>query len=174
FYNVQVWHSVCLQQTSFHDSSIVLPAVKTVHASPSGPGWPKGRRDFVLVNIDGATEWPKSGLTGHAICELYLIIHPIARRGSHIKWRDQYLCYVQCLSIGPIDPATGMHTLKCTKHADGSPVGNFVPSNQLHAFISVIPQLGDVADARLTKAMSSHYSYSFFLNKYFDKEIYDA
>ncbi|KAG1906124.1 uncharacterized protein F5891DRAFT_975575 [Suillus fuscotomentosus] len=76
-------------QTSFHDSSIVLPA-QTVHASPSGPGWPKGRQNFVLVNIDGAAEWPKSGLTGHAICELCVI----------------------CLSIGPIDPATGMHTLK--------------------------------------------------------------
>jgi hypothetical protein len=67
-----------------------------------------------------------------------------------------------------------MHTLKRAKHADGSPVGNFIPLNQLRAFISVIPQLGDVADARLTKAMSSHYSHSFFLNKYFDKEIYDA
>ncbi|KAG1840330.1 hypothetical protein C8R48DRAFT_679623, partial [Suillus tomentosus] len=99
FDRVQVWHSVCLQQTSFHDSSIVLPA-QTVHASPSGPGWPKGRRDFVLVNIDGAAEWPKSGLTGHAICELCVI----------------------CLSIGPIDPATEMHTLKRAKHADGSSV----------------------------------------------------
>lgn len=111
---------------------------------------------------------------GHAICELCIIVRPIAQRGSRIKWRDQYLCYVQCLSIGPIDPATGMHTLKRAKHADGSPVGNFIPLNQLRAFISVIPQLGDVADARLTKAMSSHYSHSFFLNKYFDKEIYDA
>ncbi|KAG1846272.1 hypothetical protein F4604DRAFT_1595105 [Suillus subluteus] len=173
FDHVQVWHSVRLQQTSFHDSSIVLPA-QTVHASPSGPGWPKGQQDFVLVNIDRAAEWPKSGLTGHAICELYLIVHPIARRGSRIKWRDQYLCYVQCLSIGPIDPATGMHTLKRMKHADGSPVSNFVPLNQLRAFISVIPRLGDVADARLTKATSSHYSHLFFLNKYFDKEIYDA
>ncbi|KAG1893892.1 uncharacterized protein F5891DRAFT_1131119 [Suillus fuscotomentosus] len=161
FDRVQVWHSVRLQQTSFHDSSIVLPA-QTVHASPSGPGWPKGRWDFVLVNIDGAAEWPKSGLT---------VKIPHLHR---IKWRDQYLCYVQCLSIGPIDPATEMHTLKCAKHADGSSVGNFIPLNQLHAFISIIPRLGDVADARLTKATSSHYSHSFFLNKYFDKEIYNA
>ncbi|KAG2158271.1 uncharacterized protein EDB93DRAFT_1238045 [Suillus bovinus] len=163
FDRVQVWHSVRLQQTSFHDSSIILPA-QTVHASPLGPGWPKGRRDFVLVNIDGVAEWPKSGLTGHTICELYLIVRPIARRGSRIKWRDQYLCYVQCLSIGPIDPATGMHTLKHTKHADGSPVGNFILLNQLHAF----------TNAQLMKATSLHYSHSFFLNKYFDKEIYNA
>jgi hypothetical protein len=121
---VQVWHSVHLQQTSFHDSSI--PG-QTVHASPSGPGWPKGRWDVVLVNIDGAAEWPKSGqqvstfslhilihlykidapFEGHTICELCVIIHPITRQCSRIEWPDQYLCYVQCLSIGPIDPATG-------------------------------------------------------------------
>jgi hypothetical protein len=59
---------------------------------------------------------------------------------------------VQCLRIGPINPATGMHTLKHAKHADGSPVGNFIPLNQLCAFISVIPQLGDVVDARIKKA----------------------
>jgi len=63
FDRVQVWHTVRLQQMSFHDSSIVLPA-QTIHASPSGPGWPKGRRDPVLVNVDGVSEWPKSGLTG--------------------------------------------------------------------------------------------------------------
>jgi len=62
FDRVQVWHSVRLQQTSFHESS-VLPA-QTVHASPSSPEWPKGRRDTVLVNVDGESEWPKSGLTG--------------------------------------------------------------------------------------------------------------
>ena len=63
FDRVQVWHTVRLQQMSFHDSSIVLPA-QTIHASPLGPGWPKGRRDPVLVNVDGVSEWPKSGLTG--------------------------------------------------------------------------------------------------------------
>ncbi|KAG0695794.1 hypothetical protein DFH29DRAFT_879790 [Suillus ampliporus] len=127
FDRIQVWHS-------------------TIHASPSDPGWPKGQQDFVLVNVDRATQWPKSGLTGHAICELYLVIRPIPQRGSRIKWRDQYLCYVQCLNIGPIDPATRMHTLKHAKHADGSPVGNFILLNQLHTFISIIPQLRDVAD----------------------------
>ncbi|KAG0705985.1 hypothetical protein DFH29DRAFT_799255 [Suillus ampliporus] len=65
FERIQIWHTVCLQQVSFYDASIVLPA-QTVHASPPSPasGWPKGRRDAVLVNIDRAYDWPKSGLTG--------------------------------------------------------------------------------------------------------------
>jgi hypothetical protein len=41
FDHVQLWYTVHLQQMSFHNSRAVLPA-QTVHASPPGPGWPKG------------------------------------------------------------------------------------------------------------------------------------
>jgi hypothetical protein len=190
FDRVQLWHTVRLQQTSFHHSSIILPA-QTVHASPPGPGWPKGRQDAVLVNVEGGSVWPKSGLTGenffidmnafkpwcfegHAICELHLIMRPMPQRGSRITWRDQYLCYVQVLTIGSIDPATEMIILKRAKYTDGTPIGNIVPLRQLRSFISLIPRLGDVADARFTKATSMHYSQSFLLNKYFDKDFYYA
>ena len=76
--------------------------------------------------------------------------------------------------MGVIDPATKMHILKRAMYADGSPVGHVVPLRQLRAFISIIPRLGDAANARLTKATSMHYSDSFFLNKYFDKDFYDT
>ncbi|KAG1790047.1 uncharacterized protein HD556DRAFT_1310846 [Suillus plorans] len=135
-------------QTSFHNSSITLPA-QTIHTSPPGPGWPKGQQDAVLVNVEGGSVWPESGLTGHAICELHLIMRPTPRRGSHITWKDQYLCYVQVLTIGSVDPATEMIILKCVKHTDGTPVGNIVPLCQLRSFISLIPRLGDVADVNL-------------------------
>ncbi|KAG0702891.1 hypothetical protein DFH29DRAFT_804305 [Suillus ampliporus] len=173
FERVQVWYSVRLQQTSFHDPSIVLPA-QTVHTSPSSPRWPKGRQDTVLVNVESASDWPKSGLTGHAICELHLIMRPIPRRGSRITWRDQYLCYMQGLTIGSINSAMEMHILKCTKYSDGTPVSSILPLHQLRAFVSVIPRLGDAADARFTMATTTRYSQSFFLNKYFDKEFYNT
>ncbi|KAG2740564.1 hypothetical protein P692DRAFT_20880848 [Suillus brevipes Sb2] len=51
-------------QVSYHDSSVALPA-QTLHASPSSPEWLKGRRDAVLVNIDGQYEWPQSGVETH-------------------------------------------------------------------------------------------------------------
>jgi hypothetical protein len=190
FDRVQVWHTVRLQQVSYHDSSVALPA-QTLHASPSSPEWLKGRRDAVLVNIDGQYEWPQSGLkgehfsihqfglyiltpSGHTVCELQLIMRPMPRRGSRIGWRDQYLCYVHNMKIGAVDPVTGMHVVKRAKHANGSPVGDIVPLRQVRSFINLIPQFGAAADARLTKATSSHYSSSFFLNKYFDKQIYDT
>ncbi|KAG2130225.1 hypothetical protein DEU56DRAFT_872344 [Suillus clintonianus] len=175
FERIQIWHTVRLQQVSFYDASIILPA-QTVHAFPPSPGsgWPKGRRDAVLVNIDRAYDWPKSGLTGHRVCELQLIMRPVPRRGSRITWRDQYLCYVRSFKTGAVDPVTEMHVLKRCKHANGAPVGDIVPLSQLCAFIHIIPQLGHAADARLTKANSAHYHSSFFLNKYFDKQIYAA
>ncbi|KAG0705937.1 hypothetical protein DFH29DRAFT_799338 [Suillus ampliporus] len=63
FDHVQLWYTVRLQETSFHDSSITLPA-QTIHASPPGPGWSKGQQDTVLVNVEGGSVWPESGLTG--------------------------------------------------------------------------------------------------------------
>lgn len=178
FDRVQVWHTVRLQQVSYHDSSVALPA-QTLHTSPSSPEWLKGRRDAVLVNIDGQYEWPQSGLkgehfsihqfglyiltpSGHTVCELQLIMRPMPRRGSRIGWRDQYLCYVHNMKIGAVDPVTGMHVVKRAKHANGSPVGDIVPLRQVRSFINLIPQFGAAADARLMKATSSHYSSSFF------------
>ncbi|KAG1810405.1 uncharacterized protein HD556DRAFT_1428452 [Suillus plorans] len=146
FDRVQVWHTVRLQEVSFHDPCVILPA-QTLHASPPCPGWPKGQQDTVLINVNREYEWPQSGLRGHTICEVQLII---------------------------LHPATGMHVLKRAKHADGTPVGNIVPLKQLRAFISIIPELGAAADARLTKETSAHYSSSFFLNKYFNKQLYHA
>lgn len=72
---------------------------------------------------------------------------------------------MQGLTIGLVDPATQMDTLKRTKYADGTPIGNIVPLCQLCSFINVIPRLGDAADARFTKAMSMYYSESFLLNR---------
>ncbi|KAG0692181.1 hypothetical protein DFH29DRAFT_1009184 [Suillus ampliporus] len=68
FEHIQIWHTVHLQQVSFYDASVVLPA-QTVHASPPSPasGWPKGRWDAVLVNIDQAYDLPKSGLMGELV-----------------------------------------------------------------------------------------------------------
>jgi hypothetical protein len=71
FDRVQLWNTVRLQLKSFHNPDIVLPA-QTIHASPPGPGWPKGRWDAILVNVDTAYEWPKSGLSGESffiICQ---------------------------------------------------------------------------------------------------------
>jgi hypothetical protein len=101
-------------------------------------------------------------------------MRPIPRRGSRVTWRDQYLCYVRSFKIGAVDPVTEMHILTRARHANGTLVGDIVPLTQLRAFINIIPRLGTAADPRLTKSTSTHYHSSFYLNKYFDKQIYDT
>ncbi|KAG2046045.1 hypothetical protein BDR06DRAFT_977766 [Suillus hirtellus] len=98
----------------------------------------------------------------------------MAQQGSHITWQDQYLCYVHRLKVGAVHPTAGMHVLKHAKHRDGTPVGNIVPLKQMRTFISIIPELGAAVDMQLTKETSAHYSSSFFLNKYFNKQLYYA
>ncbi|KAG1843443.1 hypothetical protein F4604DRAFT_1689530 [Suillus subluteus] len=78
FEHIQVWHTIRLQKVCLHDPHIVLPA-QTMHASPACPGWPKGRQDVAIVNVNSMYDWPKSGLMGHAVCELQLIMRPIPR-----------------------------------------------------------------------------------------------
>jgi len=112
--------------------------------------------------------YKSSCFEGHAICELHLIMCPIPQRGSHVTWRDQYLCYIQVLT-DLVDPATDMIILKHAKYTDGTSIGNIVPLHQLHSFISLIPWLGDMADVQFTKATSMHYSQTFLFNKYFEK-----
>ncbi|KAG1840425.1 hypothetical protein C8R48DRAFT_679594 [Suillus tomentosus] len=143
FKHIQVWHTVRLQQACLHDPSIVLPA-QIMHASAC-PGWPKGRQDVAIFNINSAYDWPESGLMGHAVCELQLIMRLIPRRGSRIT----------CFKIGAVDPVTEMHTLTCTKHANGTLVGDIVPLTQIRAFISIILKLGAAVDPRLTKSTSA-------------------
>jgi hypothetical protein len=63
FDHLQLWYTVHLQETAFHNSSITLPA-QTIYASPPGPGWSKGQQETVLVNVEGGSVWPESGLTG--------------------------------------------------------------------------------------------------------------
>jgi hypothetical protein len=45
---------------------------------------------------------------------------------------------------------------------------------QLQAFINTTLRPGAAADTWLTKPTSTHYHSLFYLNKYFDKQIYDT
>ncbi|KAG2028502.1 hypothetical protein BDR03DRAFT_1019716 [Suillus americanus] len=58
FDHLKLWYTVRLQETAFHNSSITCLA-QTIHASPPGPGWSKGRQDTVLVNVEGGSVWPE-------------------------------------------------------------------------------------------------------------------
>ncbi|KAF9231293.1 hypothetical protein BU15DRAFT_68454 [Melanogaster broomeanus] len=102
--------------------------------------------------------WPRSGLNGHILAEVRLVMRPIPPRGTHPAWRDQCLVYIQRLDVqaqagsAVVEPITQMHILKR----------------------GLVRQFGRSADSRLNCFNSSHFSDLFYLNKYFDKDFYYA
>jgi len=67
-----------------------------------------------------------------------------------------------------------MYVLKRARRSDRTVVGGIVPLCQICALVDLVPRFGAEADRRLTKANSLEYSAEFWLNKYFDKEIFFA
>ena len=103
---------------------------------------------------------------------------------------DHFLTYVQHFDIVPQvnatqpftggpkglfpEPSTGLHMLKRSKRSNGKILGDVVPLDRVCALVDLVPCFGDKADTGLTKENSLTYSREFWLNKYFDKELFLA
>ena len=51
-------------------------------------------------------------------------------------------------------------------------MGDIVPISQIRTAAPLIPRYGSRADPKLTSRNSMEFSTEFFLNKYFDKNLY--
>jgi hypothetical protein len=79
------------------------------------------------------------------------------------------------LSNGPhVEPSTGMHLLKRAWWSNGSLLGDVTPLKQVRALLNLVPHFGTIADNCLMKEMSLEHSSDFWLNKYFDKELFNV
>lgn len=72
------------------------------------------------------------------------------------------------------DPITGLYILKRARRSDGELVGDIVPLDQIRALVDIVPRFGLKADPHFTKVNSTLQSNEFWLNKYFDKELFYA
>ncbi|KAF8121699.1 hypothetical protein EV363DRAFT_1405629 [Boletus edulis] len=165
FSEIQVWYKVRLQQKLHHDHTSVGP-VFTINAHPANHAWEYGCHDAAILYIDGCHEWPSSGLTGHAIVEICLIMHPLSPRGCKITWDERFLVYARRFDVAPqqqsqVDPAIGLHVLKWAMHASGALLGDVFPLNQIRSYAHLVPRFGRAADPHLTSSNSSHFSQSF-------------
>ncbi|KAG1741923.1 hypothetical protein EDD22DRAFT_982197 [Suillus occidentalis] len=184
FNDLMVWFKVRVQQASYHSPSITLPAL-TVNASPLSTTWKYGHYDAAIFAVDdtGCEQWPTSGLKGHDVVEVHLIMQPLPPRGktgTSAPWGTRFLTYVQRLDVMPqrhgslLESTTQMHILKCAMRSAGTPFGDILPLDQLCSFAHIIPRFGCAADSRLTAQNSTHFAQTFFLNKYIDKDFYYA
>jgi hypothetical protein len=117
---------------------------------------------------------------GFTVAQIRLIIHPI----WHLRSRKPlFLTYCQRFDIVPQahvnearscipDPITGMYVLKRALRSNESRVGDIIPLSHLRMPAYLIPKFGQKADVRLTAQNSMEYSREFFLNRYFDKDMF--
>ena len=97
------------------------------------------------------------------------------------------LAYIQCYDIVPQcnpanpslrgsypEPTTGLYLLKKATHSSGEPLGDVVPLDQIRAFVDIVPRFEQRANPQFTKESSVAESKEFWLNRYFNKELFWA
>ncbi|KAG1796046.1 uncharacterized protein HD556DRAFT_1234897, partial [Suillus plorans] len=176
FEKLKVWFKLRLQDTDFHDVSIIRPA-QTLNCSPPSDIWTCGQYDPVIVNNDAKCTWPIDGLHGHTVGEIRLIMCPVGKAGTNWSWKDRFLAYVYRFDFvlqGRSDHelSTQLHVLKRATRSNDTWVGDIVPVMQLRAPVNLVPHFGASADHRLTPYNSMEHSSEFWLNKYWDKNTF--
>jgi hypothetical protein len=97
----------------------------------------------------------------------------------------QFLAYVRRYDILPQrdpanharqgmfpDPNAGLFLLKRATRSNGETAGDIIPLNQLRSLVDLAPRFGEKANPRLTNANSLSFAPQFWLNKYFNKELF--
>ncbi|KAG0697885.1 hypothetical protein DFH29DRAFT_878419 [Suillus ampliporus] len=87
----------------------------------------------IIVNVDPMFKWPHSHLEGHCVGYLCLIFHPIIP----LEHSGTYLAYVECLDVVIMDPAAGMHVLKCAQRLNDEGLINDHSSFQPLRFLTL-------------------------------------
>ncbi|KAG2338198.1 hypothetical protein BDR05DRAFT_952101 [Suillus weaverae] len=100
FSNLMVWFKVWVQQASYYNQSATPPAL-TINASPPSTTKKYGHYDAAIfaVNDTEGEQWPVTGLKGHAVVEVCLIMQLLPPRGKTVPWAGCFLTYVQCLDV---------------------------------------------------------------------------
>ena len=70
------------------------------------------------------------------------------------------------------DSDTGLYLLKRAVRSTGELLGDIIPLDQLRSLVDVAPRFGEEASPKLTNANSIVFANEFWLNKYFDKELF--
>ncbi|KAG2105843.1 uncharacterized protein F5147DRAFT_746400 [Suillus discolor] len=173
FDKIQIWFKLRLQDTEFHDSSIIWPT-QTLNCVPPSDVWNSGRYDSVIVNNELGCLWPAHGLRGHTIGQIRLIMRPVGRINTDWSWKDRLLVYVYRFdgTTSARDPAMQLHSIRRAKCSNGMLVGDIVPLTQIKAPVNLIPCFGASADSRFTSQNSMEHTSEFWVNKFWDKNTF--
>jgi hypothetical protein len=107
---------------------------------------------------------------GHFVAHLRLIFRPI----TTLSYSESYLAYVERLDVVTLDDSTGMYILRRARRANNDRIGDVIPITQIVAPIHLIPRFGPKADPQLTMQSSINHATEFYLNKFWNKELFFA
>ena len=131
-------------------------------------------------------------MVGHIIADICIIFRIIPSSHRHSEDVTQhvynrFLAYVRRYDIvnqpNPEntslrgvypEPNTSLYVLRKSTRANGELLGDIVPLDQIRGLVDLTPRFGSKANRRLTYSSSTAYSSEFYLNKYFNKELYYA
>ncbi|KAF8119223.1 hypothetical protein EV363DRAFT_1463393 [Boletus edulis] len=97
-----------------HRTSSMVQAF-TVHACPPNRSSKhSGQYDFAIMNADEGCVWPSSGLQGHTVVNVRLIMCPASPKGLIGPFSNRFLMYAQRFDIVPqgnneVERTTGLH-----------------------------------------------------------------
>ncbi|KAG2340004.1 hypothetical protein BDR05DRAFT_950787 [Suillus weaverae] len=113
--------------------------------------------DSVIVNNQLGCLWPADGLCGHTVGQIRLIMHPVGKSNMDWLWKDCFLVYVYCFdgTTGARDPAMQLHSIR-----------------KIKAPVNLIPRFWANADSCLTSQNSMEHVLEFWLNKFWDKNMF--
>ena len=189
FTHLQVWYSVRMQMCTSDAEGITDP--QRVCAAPPSDNWPFGRYDTVIVS-NGTEPGPGFGGTaqllilsfwltifkGYDVAQIRLIFHPVWSTSVFLTYTEHFEIIPQPTSYGSVlrgacpDPVTGLYVMKRSVRANGTRLGDVIPLLQARIPAPMVPRYGVRADPKLTSRNSLEYSTEFYLNSFFDKELY--
>jgi hypothetical protein len=115
---------------------------------------------------------------GYDLAQVRLIFHPVWSSNVYLVYAERFEIIPQAASYGSTsrgtfpDPITGQYVVKRSTRADGSRLGDVIPLLQARIPTPLVPRYGVRADPKLTSRNSLEYSTEFYVNHFFDKELY--
>ena len=192
FTHLYVWYSVRVQTRTTDATGTTAP--QRLCALPPSEGWPFGRYDTVLLS-DGTPPGPGLGgmqrscsvgvppiptnvTPGFDLAQIRLILHPAWDVNVFLVYTKRFDLIPQPTHHGSAnrgncpDPLTGMYVMKRSLRSNGTRLGDVLPLSQIRIPAPLIPRYGNRADPKLTAQNSLEFSTEFYLNHFFDKELY--
>lgn len=124
------------------------------------------------------------------MCLIFRVVPLLKNSRRHPLSEDCFFSYVRRFDIVPQinravtgsstlrghypEPASSLFIVKRARRANNEPIGDILPLQQVRELVDLIPRFGKQAERRLTRYNILEYCSEFWLNKYFDKELFLA